>query len=67
MKIKFEYTAPYTPQQNGLAESAFRNLWNMVQAPNNCTGFDPEKREILWVECADTMTKLDNLVNNRHC
>ena len=42
MNIEFEYTAPNTPQQNGVAESGFRTLWNMVRAANNTAGFDQE-------------------------
>ena len=61
-----EYTAPNTPQQNGVAESGFRTLWNMVRAANNTAELDQENRGILLAKCANTMTKMDNLVENRY-
>ena len=66
MNIKFEYTAPNTPQQNGVCESGFRNMWNMVRVTNNSAGFDEDTRNILWAECANTFTKIDNLVDGRY-
>ena len=65
MSFTFEYTAPNTPQQNGVVESGFRTLWNMVRAASNSAGFEQELREALWAECANTMTKIDNLVDGK--
>ena len=63
--IKIEYTARETPQQNGMVERAFATLYGRIRALNNHAGFEKEKREKLWPECAATATKLDNiLVNN---
>ena len=66
LNMKFEYTAPNTPQQNGVCESGFRTLWNMVRASNNAAGFDEEMRNLLWAECANTVTKVHNLLDSKY-
>jgi transposase InsO family protein len=48
--IKFEFTAPGTPQQNGVAERAFPTLLGRVRAMMNQAGFSHELRGLLWVE-----------------
>jgi hypothetical protein len=60
--IKFEFTARETPQQNGKVERAFATLFGRVRALLNQAGFEKSKRNLLWVECAATATKLDNLL-----
>ena len=44
LKVKFEYMARQTPQQNGVVESAFQSLYNNVQAMLNKAGFNKEIR-----------------------
>ena len=60
--IKFEFTAPYTPQQNGVVERAFATLYGRVRAMLNGAGFDKRLREYLWAECASTATMLQNSI-----
>ena len=53
--VKFEYTAPYTPQQNGVAERKFATLWGrmraQLQAVNNTA-----IRNGCWAEVANKAT-----------
>jgi hypothetical protein len=58
--IKFEFTAPGTPQQNGVAERAFPALLGRVRAMMNQAGFSHELRGLLWAECVSTATVLEN-------
>ena len=60
--IEFEYTAPGTPQQNGIVERAFPTLLGRGRAMMNVAGFTKEKREQLWCEAASTATKIDNIL-----
>jgi hypothetical protein len=58
--VKFEFTAPRTPQQNGIVERAFPTLQGRVRAMMNYAGFTHSARCLMWVECANTSTLLDN-------
>jgi transposase InsO family protein len=58
--LKFEFTAPGTPQQNGVVERAFATLQGRVRAMMNQAGFTKELRGFLWAECARTATELEN-------
>ena len=62
--IEFEFTAPGTPQQNGVVERAFPTLLGRGRAMMNVVGFTKEKREQLWCEAASTATRLDNILVN---
>ena len=59
--IIFEYTAPGTPQQNGVVERAFVTVMGRARAMMNHTGFTMAKRLQLWCEAAQTATMLDNI------
>jgi hypothetical protein len=59
--IEFEYTAPNTPQQNGVAERKFATLFGRSRAMMNQAGFTKQKREELWTEAANTATDLANI------
>jgi Reverse transcriptase (RNA-dependent DNA polymerase) len=59
-ELKFEFTAPGTPQQNGIAERSFPTLLGRVRAMMNNAGFDREMRGKLWAECARTATMMEN-------
>jgi len=61
--IKFEYTSPDTPQQNGVVERAFGTLWSRVRAMMNNAMFPRAQRDAWWAECASTATKLDNIMS----
>jgi Reverse transcriptase (RNA-dependent DNA polymerase) len=60
--IQFEFSAPGTPQQNGVVERAFATLFGRVRAMMNHARFSAVKRGELWAECAATATKLENIV-----
>ena len=60
--IIFEYTAPGTPQQNGVVERAFVTVMGRVRAMMNHAGFTMAKRQQLWCEAAQTPTLLDNIL-----
>ena len=62
MGIIFEYTAPGTPQQNGVVERAFVTVMGRERAMMNHAGFTMSKREQLWCEAAQTATLLDNIL-----
>ena len=60
--INFEYTAPGTPQQNGVVERAFATVMGRARAMMNHAGFTLKKRQQLWCEAAQTATLLDNIL-----
>ena len=60
--IVFEYTAPGTPQQNGVVERAFVTVMGRARAMMNHAGFTMAKRQQLWCEAAQTATILDNIL-----
>ena len=60
--ISFEYTAPGTPQQNGVVERAFVTVMGRAGAMMNHAGFTMAKRQQLWCEAAQTATMLDNIL-----
>ena len=57
--IIFEYTAPGTPQQNGVVERAFVTVMGRARAMMNHAGFTMAKRQQLWCDAAQTDTMLD--------
>ena len=60
--IIFEYTAPGTPQQNGVVERAFVTVMGRARAMMNHAGFKMAKRQQLWCEAAQTATLLENIL-----
>ena len=60
--IIFEYTAPGTPQQNGVVEAAFVTVMGRARAMMNHAAFTMAKRQQLWCEAAQTATLLDNIL-----
>ena len=56
LRIILEYTAPGTPQQNGVVERAFVTVMGTVRAMTKA------KRQQLWCEAAQTATMLDNIL-----
>ena len=60
--IIFEYTAPGTPQQNGVVEKAFVTVMGRARAMMNHAGFTMAKRQVLLCEAAQTGTLLDNIL-----
>ena len=60
--IIFEYTAPGTPQQNGVVERAFVRVMGRARAMMNHAGFTMAERQQLWCEAAQAATLLDNIL-----
>ena len=60
--IKFEYTAPYTPQQNGKIERKFATLWGKNRAILNEAKLSRYLRDKLWAQGAHMVTQLENIV-----
>ena len=58
--IKFEYTAPGTPQQNGRVERKFKTLYGRIRAILAGSGFSRKIQLQLWTEAANTATLLDS-------
>ena len=59
--INFEYTTPNTPQFNGVVERKFQSLYNKLRATLFESGLTYELSNLLWDECASTVTTLDNI------
>jgi transposase InsO family protein len=62
--IIFEFTAPGTPQQNGMVERAFATLYGSMRAMMKTAGLTHVQKNELWAECANTATDLNNIVLN---
>ena len=60
MGIKFKYTAPSTPKQNGCIELKFVTLFNWVHTMDKGGKFSSFFRNGLWAEAANTATLLEN-------
>ena len=59
--IKFEFTAPNTPQQNGKVERKFSTLYGTVRATLNDANLKGEMRNRLWAECANHCMNQENI------
>eukprot|EP00733_Pompholyxophrys_punicea_P000165 Pompholyxophrys_punicea_v1_NODE_28_length_5163_cov_5.731206.p2 type:complete len:441 gc:universal NODE_28_length_5163_cov_5.731206:1806-3128(+) len=59
--LKFEFTAPKTPQQNGVVERAFATLFARARAMFASAGFGKGLKHKLWAECFLTATVLANM------
>ena len=62
LTTKFEYTAPDTPEQNGVVERKFQTLYAKVRSALNGARLSKDLRNGLWAHFAETMTKLENLL-----
>jgi Reverse transcriptase (RNA-dependent DNA polymerase) len=62
LKIKFEYTAPYTPQQNGKVERKYATLYGKVRAMLNAARLTRRLKNGLWTHCAKLATQLENVI-----
>lgn len=60
--LRFEYTAPGTPQQNGRVEKRFQTLYGRARAMLLGSGIDKPLRVKLWPEAANTATDLDSIL-----
>ena len=59
--ITMEYTAPYTPEQNGVVERAFTNVRNMGYAMMLDARFSLEAQGQLWTEAMNAATNLSTI------
>ena len=59
--VQFEFTAPNTPQQNGVTERKFATLYGRGRAILNKAGFTRRMRKGLWAEAARVATLLDSI------
>ena len=60
--IKFEFTAPNTPQQNGKIERKFATLFGKCRSMLNAAGVPQHLRELLWAQCGQMATLLDKIL-----
>ena len=59
--IEFEFTAPSTPQQNGIVEQKFATLYGRGRALLNEAGFNCAMQKGLWAEAARIATLFDSI------
>jgi Reverse transcriptase (RNA-dependent DNA polymerase)/gag-polypeptide of LTR copia-type len=64
MGLIFEFTAPHTPQQNGIVERSFPTIGGRVRAMMSSAGIEKELRTKLWAETVNMATQLDTLTPN---
>jgi Reverse transcriptase (RNA-dependent DNA polymerase)/gag-polypeptide of LTR copia-type len=62
LNITMEFTAPYTPQQNGSIERKFATLWGKVRSMLNGAKLPWSLRNKLWAQCANLATQLENIL-----
>jgi hypothetical protein len=62
LPVRFKFTAPGTPQQNGRVERKFATLTGMVRSMLNAARFDKKHRYLMWAECANTATDIHNII-----
>jgi hypothetical protein len=62
LNVKFEFTAPNTPQQNGKIERKFATLYGKIRSMLNWARLTKHLRKKLWAQCASTATQLENII-----
>ena len=62
LKIKFEFTAPHTPEQNEKVEQKFATLYGKVRSMLNWARLTENMRNGLWAQCALLATQLENIL-----
>ena len=60
--IRFEFTAPGTPQQNSVAERRIPTLMGRARAMLIQAGIDSKGKGEFWCEVISTTTKLDHII-----
>ncbi len=58
--IQIEYTAPHTPQQNGIVERKFVTIRDRACAAMYAAKFLDDTQGLLWAESVNTATRLTN-------
>ena len=59
--IKFEFTSPGTPQQNGKLERMIETLWSKMRAVNHQSMGDSKLKHKLYANIFDTLMHLQNI------
>ena len=59
--VKFEFTAPNIPQQNGVDKQKFATLYGRGRALLNKAGFNCKMPKGLWAKAAQIATLLDSI------
>ena len=59
--VKFEFTSPGTPQQNGKVERMIATLWSKMRAVNHQGMGDSKLRHRIYANILDTLTNLQNI------
>ena len=65
MGTKIEFTAPFTPQQNGKIERVFPTLFARVQASFNAAKLELNLRKQLWAEAINYAFQTDDVTVTR--
>ena len=65
MGPKIEYTAPFTPQQNGKIERVFPNLFARVRASYNAGKLTTDLPKLLWAEAINYAFQTDDITVTR--
>ena len=65
MRTKIEFTAPFTPQQNGKIEKVFPNLFARVRASYNAAQLSTDLRTLLWAEAINYAFQTDDITVTR--
>jgi hypothetical protein len=64
LSFEFEFTAPYTPEQNGGVEVKIATLFGKVRSMLNGACLTKALRNGLWAHCAETGTHLENILRS---
>jgi hypothetical protein len=64
LSVKFEFVAPYTPEQNGSIERKFATIFGKTRAMLNAAQLPTNLRNKLWAQCASTASKLENVLSS---
>jgi hypothetical protein len=60
--VKFEFTAPGTPQQNNKVERAFATLFGKTRSMLNAARISIPLRKGLWANFANLSVQLENII-----
>jgi hypothetical protein len=60
--IKFEFSGPRPPQQNGRVEQKLQTFYGRIRAMLNNAGLENSERSGIWAECARTTTFLSKII-----
>jgi hypothetical protein len=63
--IEVEFTAPNTPQHNGVVERAIATIASRSRAMMNGANINMALKRKLWAECFNTATDLSNVLPRR--